>query len=939
MSARRWTSAAICIGVFLAQGIWRPAAAEPSVQQARFEIILNDVTDADALASTRSRVIELGGRVLQEAPGVLVVRLPVAARKQIAENIDGQIREPLLLDIRPQRLPVAEDVPEFGPTLGSEVGITNADDWHVAGFTGVGVRIGVIDFFDIPLYWDTNSAELPPRPVAGVNARCFGFGTDCTSEFFDGNDQFDDEDHGVAVVEIIRDMAPDAEVFLGQAHDIADYYDLVDWFADNGVSIISRSLGSRYDGPGDGRGDLDSIAAYATQRGILWVNSGGNNGANKYYRSPVRLVGDRVAFGPSGSNTFLPFINCISLGGIRWANDWNLPPAERTDYDVYVWQDPAGLGTPVASGTDDQHLGAPPIEHVLGAICPDPGRSLFLEIRWRGGDPTGDVIEILDYGFGIAAYSQVAYSASTSIVDSNVAGVISVGAIDGPTTGTIAGYSSQGPTNDGRIVPSVSAPSGFQSAVFASSGSGATFSGTSASAPVVTGGAALLLDADLADGPNSLGDLVRNTTIDRGTGGPDNVYGVGEFRLPAPPSGFGIDQTPSRFVPAVVPTRILDTRPESAIEPQGAGLIGALWPGEILRLPVIGLAGVPSTNVTAVAANIVAVDLDRPSFVQALPTFRASVGEYSNLNTDAAGQTRANFAIVPVGDDGTISLYSIAAGNLVVDLLGWFEATPGPVSGGRFVELPIAERVLDTRFDTPPTPVQSGTSRAVRWPAGVDPSQVSALVVTVTGTAASDHGWVQAYPSDQPGIVGRTSTINLTPGGTAANTAIVPVGSNGISVTGFFLGAGRADVVVDAIGYITSAAAPVPVTDDGLYVPVRPNRAFDSRLGTGDLVDRQVVVVDGSDAPGVDIPADASGVVWNIAAIVVTRPGFVRGWAADQNQPVTSALNWTTPGEVRAAAAITAVDQGRARFLMEDGSANLSTPVGGFIADVFGYFT
>ena len=61
------------------------------------------------------------------------------------------------------------------------------------------------------------------------------------------------------------------------------------------MRLISRSLGSRYDGPGDGRGPLNDIAAHANGRGILWVNSGGNNGSGKYYRHPVRVVGDQVA--------------------------------------------------------------------------------------------------------------------------------------------------------------------------------------------------------------------------------------------------------------------------------------------------------------------------------------------------------------------------------------------------------------------------------------------------------------------------------------------------------------------------------------------------------------------------------------------------------------------------------------------------------------------
>ena len=86
--------------------------------------------------------------------------------------------------------------------------------------------------------------------------------------------------------------------------------------------------------------------------------------------------------------------------------------------------------------------------------------------------------------------------------------------IDPPDGGRIAPYSSQGPTNDGNLAPDVAAPSGFFNSVYSGS-----FSGTSASAPVIAGAAALLLDAGLAANANSLGDLIRNLAASN----PDNA--------------------------------------------------------------------------------------------------------------------------------------------------------------------------------------------------------------------------------------------------------------------------------------------------------------------------------------------------------------------------------------------------------------------------------
>jgi hypothetical protein len=878
--------------------------------------------DRAALDHAASIAVAQGGTIVATGPGVALVELPPTAWRLVAA-VDGvELRRPVPVDVRPERA----FVPDFGPVTGVAVPITGADAWHRAGVDGTGVRIGVIDFFDTT-YWDP--AEHGPLPQAGVNARCFSEGADCTADFFDGED-LGGEDHGVAVVEIVRDMAPGAEILIGQAETLADYELLIDWFVSQGVRIISRSLGSRYDGPGDGRGALDDIAARAVSRGITWFNSGGNNAQGQYYRHTVRLVGNRVAFGPSGTETYLPLRGCIALGGMRWANDWDRPPAERTDYDLYVWESPTGSpasGDVVGISQRRQTTGASPIEVVPGTYCPTSGRTLYLEVRWLGGDVTGDVLEILDYGNGFGAFTQAEHSAAVSVVDANVPGVVAVGAIDPPDSGAVGFYSSRGPTNDGRIAPHVTAPSGFESTVYEGA-----FSGTSAATPVVAGAAALFLDAGLAADANDLGDLVRNSTIDRGEPGPDNTYGHGELRLPDPPPPAGA-ATPSRYVPLAAPTRALDTRPATAV---GSGaLIGATWAGEIRRLPIAGVAGVPA-GATSVAVNIVTVAPDRRSFVQALPLWQATVGGYSNLNVDGPGQNRSNLAIVPIADDGTIALYSTAAGHLVVDVLGWFEPVDGEVTAGRFVELPATERLLDTRAGGA-APVASDSTLSVPNPSGVPIAEIDALVVTVTAVRPTSIGWLQAFPAARPDVVGTTSTVNFSPESNAASTAIVPIAGGGVAVHTSFAGGGTGHVVVDAIGYITNAVADSSTA--GRYVPVRPSRAFDSRSSGAPLVDGQTIVVDAATAPGVDVPDDARAVMWNLTVVNATRQGYATGWAAAVPQPETSLLNWSFPGEVRAAAAVTAVSAGTARFRVDDQGAPDSGSLGHLLVDVFGYFT
>jgi hypothetical protein len=832
----------------------------------------------------------------------------------------------LPVDVRPIPVPdgdlsATDRTAEPGP-VPPEAAITNADAWHRVGITGDGVKIGVIDFFDVTRFWRVD--EHGPKPVAGTTAICFFRGGDCTPTQFDGYDDGGD-DHGVAVVEIVKDMAPDAEILIGTAYDIGDYRLLVDWFASNGVQIITRSLGSRYDGPGDGRGPLDDVAAYANSLGITWVNSGGNNGVGRYYRHPVRLIGDRVAFGTS-DDTLFGFNGCVSLGGVRWANDWDVAPESRTDYDVFLWNlsaqatgsSPAAGDRIVARSEADQRAGAVPLELLPGVHCPATSTSrLALEIRWRGGDPTGDVLEILDYGQGFVAHTQAAYSAATPIADSALPGVLAVGAVDPPGGDLIGIYSSQGPTNDGRVAPDVSAPAGFASNTF-----GTRFSGTSAAAPVVAGGAALLLDAELAEGAAALGHLVRHLTVDHGAPGTDPAFGHGEFRLPAPPTGITAD--PSVFASPLTPTRVLDTRPESAVGPPAS--TGTVQHGDVVDLP---LASIVPPDATAAVVNVTMVGADRASFVQALPTAAAPLGASSTLNVDAVGQTRANLAIVPLSRSGSISLYATGGGHLVVDLVGWFRAASAPTSAGRFT--PIApERVVDTRAGAG-VPAASGASLPVPTPTSIPAGAAGALVVTVTGTASTGPGWLQAHPAGADGSIGATSTVNLTAGDTVANTAIVPLADTGAAVRAFVADGGSTHVVVDVIGYMTSDA--VPPDDDGRFVPLRPQRAYDSRAGAPLPAGEATRL----DARRAGVPERASGIVWNIAHVDVAQPGFGRVWAADRTQPATSSFNFSRAGEVRATAVVAAATEARSLLALEARSAG--APIGHVVADVLGYFT
>ena len=301
------------------------------------------------------------------------------------------------------------------------------------------------------------------------------------------------------MAEIVKDMAPGAELWLATVGTASDLRAAIDWFAANGVSIITRSLGAAYDGPGDGTGPLGAVVDYAATKGITWFNSAGNDAAGSYGR-----YSDGVD--PTGYVDFLPgpgvdttlFISgdrsgCVGFDGIRWS-DWNKPASQVTDYQIEFYN-AAGLLIDLVN--DRQVAGAPPLEAADVYGCPG---STTVKIRRvaLGGDASPDIIEVALFA-GDLEHSQVAYSAAKPVVDSRNPSLVAVGAVD-PAGGTSVGsYSSQGPTNDGRTKPDMStAPSGVRGSIDTPSRYAPSvncFSGTSAASPSAAGMAALLLRA------------------------------------------------------------------------------------------------------------------------------------------------------------------------------------------------------------------------------------------------------------------------------------------------------------------------------------------------------------------------------------------------------------------------------------------------------------
>jgi hypothetical protein len=245
----------------------------------------------------------------------------------------------------------------------------------------------------------------------------------------------------------------------------------------------------------------------------------------------------------------------------------------------------------------------------------------------------------------------------------------------------------------------------------------------------------------------------------------------------------------------VAPYRVLDTR--STV---------ALGPGEARSLQVAGTggaAGVPATGVSAVVVNLTVTRPTAPSYLTVYPG-GPSLPSTSSLNF-LAGETRANRAVVPVGADGTITIYNRAGtSHVVVDVNGWYTG-PGSLAGGaRFVGL-TPSRLEDTRQSAAGPLVNEARSYQAAGAAGIPvaggPDAPTAVVLNVTAVhaAATTGGYFTLYPADIP-TRPLASDLNFKGTQIVPNLVVVKLSPDGR----FTLASAAPDAthaVIDVLGY------------------------------------------------------------------------------------------------------------------------------------------
>ncbi len=437
-----------------------------------------------------------GGNIIKKGESLIKAEIPVFLLVEIADHVEGIgfIRQP--------------DRPYIG-VISEGVGLSGASFYHLSGFRGQGVKVAVIDLGFAGLSEAILSGALPPSVI---KIDCTGSG--CASTDFSE----EDEEHGTAVAEIVHAMAPEAQLHLIKIGDTLDLKDAKDYCIANGIQIINHSVGWFATNFYDGTCYYDNavcIADHAYRNGILWVNSAGNHARKHYGATFIDSDGDHLHNVSENSN----YISLYAYEGdpIIALLTWNAWPETDQDFDLLLYN---SLFELVASGESIQNGTQPPRE-ALYYLAPSSG-TYYLAIR-RSGALSNPRFSLFTFYHELNPFTYQ----SSLLSPSDARGVMAVGAIHYAQweSGPQENFSSQGPTEDGRIKPELSGPDGVSNFIYG------TFYGTSASSPHVAGAGALLLSNNPDLTVEHLWNALTNSAIDMGDSGQDTIYGFGRLNL------------------------------------------------------------------------------------------------------------------------------------------------------------------------------------------------------------------------------------------------------------------------------------------------------------------------------------------------------------------------------------------------------------------------
>ena len=448
-----------------------------------------------------------------------------------------------------------------GTVISQGVTAHAANAWHDAGYTGAGVKVGVIH-----IGFEGFSALMGSELPANVTARCYTARGVFTSNLAD----CETDGHGTVVSETLLDIAPDATLYIANPEWEDDLKSTVDWLVAQDVDVINMSLISPWGGPGDGtspdsNSPLNSVDT-AVSGGVMWVNSAGDAARDTWFGT----------FSDPDSDRWMNFVGAdeankvrLEAGSpfqvqLRWNDSW---PAANIDLDLHLFdEDGNEIVAGVVGGNNYQQGNPDQIPYERMEYTPTISGLYEIKVRrYNLGNTVPSWVQLqsftgedLDYYTERGSISNPAESANP--------GMLAVGAAHYWDVNTIASYSSRGPTPDDRTKPDIV---GVDCAATSTHGTGNTltsgqrywFCGTSQSSAHIAGLAALVKQRFSEYTPAQIANYLKSNAEARGAV-PNNDWGYGFAKLPSPtdsetppePTPVTPEPTPSGTPVTPVPT-------------------------------------------------------------------------------------------------------------------------------------------------------------------------------------------------------------------------------------------------------------------------------------------------------------------------------------------------------------------------------------------------